>query len=313
MKSDFKNSIYILLGILFLSTICVLSTYFFNFSDELSDNPDDWANFGSYVGGLLTPIFTVSTLIWLIYTFISQYEIQRKISRMANLEKQLDSAKEHLMEIVKIQITPVKAHKLYQRFVEINDEIDSVRVQNKDLILKYKNGKGLIFENNWDFFSFLALARNELGASQAKIFLYDEDKLFIRHHINTFVAMIQHFLLISVKLYKEGYDPYAIYHILSLFNDQMAFLHGLGILDDATYENYLLQQSNPYAPVHASVDKKNIIDALKATFPECKRSKINDYSFSRDIINDGKAISHIITHIETGEVYTWSSGLFTKT
>lgn len=45
---------------IWLSSACaalVVATYFFQFHGELSESSSDWANFGSYVGGVLGPLY----------------------------------------------------------------------------------------------------------------------------------------------------------------------------------------------------------------------------------------------------------------
>ncbi|MCR1795830.1 hypothetical protein [Leptospira sp. id769339] len=69
-----------LLVILTGSILCIgLLSYFANFSlrigfQPLSDSPEDWAYFGSYIGGLLSALFGFISVVLLIYTYYASLD-----------------------------------------------------------------------------------------------------------------------------------------------------------------------------------------------------------------------------------------------
>jgi hypothetical protein len=60
--------------------------YFIKFHSELSDNPADWANFGSYMGGVLTPIIGLSGILAATYVALIAHKIQQQLVKpVANI------------------------------------------------------------------------------------------------------------------------------------------------------------------------------------------------------------------------------------
>ncbi|HIF9214641.1 TPA: putative phage abortive infection protein [Photobacterium damselae] len=60
-------------GIILLSLIFVSGPYITNFWDhEISNNTQDWGAFGSYLGGLLSPILAIGSLYYVVKTFRQQ-------------------------------------------------------------------------------------------------------------------------------------------------------------------------------------------------------------------------------------------------
>lgn len=61
-----NRSTYILIGIAFVGLVIVLGPYIIVFSGPLSRDPIRWAEFGTYVGGVVTPLALLATLAALI-------------------------------------------------------------------------------------------------------------------------------------------------------------------------------------------------------------------------------------------------------
>ena len=91
--------------ILFLFLASILATvgfYFYNFRGGLSSDPEEWSAFGSYVGGLLGPIFSFISLIGLYVTVqisiralqatVSGNEIQKLHNLIMHLEEEITAA-----------------------------------------------------------------------------------------------------------------------------------------------------------------------------------------------------------------------------
>lgn len=66
MKLPVKVIIYVSVTLAVVAMISVLAMYFYIFNGGLSSNSTDWANFGSYVGGLTTPVLSFCALVALL-------------------------------------------------------------------------------------------------------------------------------------------------------------------------------------------------------------------------------------------------------
>ncbi|MEZ9298444.1 hypothetical protein AB4393_18525 [Vibrio splendidus] len=66
LKLLVKAIIYVSVTFAVVAMVCVLAVYFYMFNGNLSANSSDWANFGSYVGGLTTPVLSFCALVALL-------------------------------------------------------------------------------------------------------------------------------------------------------------------------------------------------------------------------------------------------------
>jgi hypothetical protein len=78
---------YLLIGLIVCATV-VLLPWLFRFSDSggLSTSPDDWADFGSYIGGTLSSLVAALALIALLYTISQQHRQIKILRRQASKE-----------------------------------------------------------------------------------------------------------------------------------------------------------------------------------------------------------------------------------
>lgn len=92
--------------------ILSLALYFINFGKNgFSRDAEDWAHFGAYIGGTLTPIFTFATVFFAILTLRQQQrEIQANHIR-TSIEK-LDQQLGDLLEEVDINTTDVNSQRM---------------------------------------------------------------------------------------------------------------------------------------------------------------------------------------------------------
>jgi len=75
-----------------LIAIVVLGGYFFYFNDHLSKKPDVWGSFGSYFGGVLSPIIAGVTF----YLITKSYEEQRNQTKLAALTSLINVNLSHI-------------------------------------------------------------------------------------------------------------------------------------------------------------------------------------------------------------------------
>ena len=73
-----------------LAFLLVLLPYGFAFSTHISENSQDWANFGSYVGGTLSPIIATLALFGLGLTIFQQKQ-QQQLSSLETAIRNIES------------------------------------------------------------------------------------------------------------------------------------------------------------------------------------------------------------------------------
>jgi len=75
------KTILIISAFSLLTFVTVLTPWVITFGGALPSNVNDWASFGSYVGGTLSPIIALMALIGLLYTINQQ---QKQIDHLSN-------------------------------------------------------------------------------------------------------------------------------------------------------------------------------------------------------------------------------------
>jgi len=126
-----------IIGITTLATISVLVPWVIVFFGSISSDPTNWASFGSYVGGTLSPIIALMALIGLLYTIIQQ---QKQIENLGKL-----AAKEDLFRVIeKIENDFYKNLKRYPITLTINGEIHPYSAVDVLFDLSFLNYKKVI-------------------------------------------------------------------------------------------------------------------------------------------------------------------------
>jgi hypothetical protein len=73
-----KNTLRIIVALSFLALITPFCIYFYFFNGPISNEDANWANFGTFIGGILSSIFSFTSFIVLIYTLLQDKETKRK-------------------------------------------------------------------------------------------------------------------------------------------------------------------------------------------------------------------------------------------
>lgn len=94
-------------------TICCLGFYLYMFNNGLSNDSNSWSNFGDYVNGILTPIFTVIN----IYVFV---KLTTAISRLE--EKRSEKELQHEKELLLMQFRKQEIDVFIKQTNRIYDE-----------------------------------------------------------------------------------------------------------------------------------------------------------------------------------------------
>ncbi len=58
--------------------IVPVTMYFMTFTGGISDNDQNWANFGTFIGGVITSVFSYISFILVLYTFLKSNEDKKK-------------------------------------------------------------------------------------------------------------------------------------------------------------------------------------------------------------------------------------------
>lgn len=94
-----------LIGLIAIMVLFILLVYYFKFGNrELSESPEQWGQFGDYIGGVLNPIFGFATFIALLYTVKLQLDtikLQRDSIKLQTEE--LKATREELTRSAKAQ------------------------------------------------------------------------------------------------------------------------------------------------------------------------------------------------------------------
>jgi hypothetical protein len=84
-----NRTLYVFIILTLIAFLVVLTPYLLKFNLQFSENSQDWANFGSYVGGALSPIIATLALFGLglsIYHQQKQMNINQIESSIRNIE-----------------------------------------------------------------------------------------------------------------------------------------------------------------------------------------------------------------------------------
>jgi len=112
-------------NLLLLSLFCwiiITSIYFYKFHNSLSDQQNDWSAFGCYVGGLLSPIFSLLALYGIFYSTEITKDQFRKQTEDSNFFSLLNI---HLSKISNFKYTEEKGYpkELYEKIGYSSDPI----------------------------------------------------------------------------------------------------------------------------------------------------------------------------------------------
>ena len=94
-----------LIGLVVISILLVLLLYYFTFGNrKLSTSPEQWGQFGDYIGGVLNPIFACATFIALLYTIKLQLDTIKLQKDSIKLQvEELKATREELSRSAKAQ------------------------------------------------------------------------------------------------------------------------------------------------------------------------------------------------------------------
>jgi len=110
-NSQINTSIIILLIVFLLSMFSGL--YFLIFNGKLSNQPQDWASFGSYISGVLMPIFTAIN-IWVFVRLTQTISEKQKEFQIEESKRQDERHKNELDHPKRLIITQMRQTEIAQ-------------------------------------------------------------------------------------------------------------------------------------------------------------------------------------------------------
>ena len=129
MKYPIKVIIYVSVPLAIVAMLSVLTVYFSMFNGELSSNSTEWANFGAYIGGVITPILSFFALLALLASLHVQQKEFNSLSesQATQLDVAIESHKSAL----------VNNHKqTLLRFLEQFITSHQIKIQQNQLVIQ---------------------------------------------------------------------------------------------------------------------------------------------------------------------------------
>ncbi len=137
------KTINLIIILTILAFISVVAPWVFTFYGDLSTSSNDWASFGSYIGGTLSPIISLMALIGLLHTINQQ---QKQINNLST-----QATKEDLFKIiVKIEDDFFKNLNQYPIILNTENKSHSYSAESVLLDLSFLKSNEVIF-NEDDF------------------------------------------------------------------------------------------------------------------------------------------------------------------
>lgn len=85
-----KSTFHLIAGISLAIATLPFLFYFFYFHNGLSPNDQNWANFGTFVGGIITSVFSFTSFILVLYMYSRSIEDKRADEKTTLFFKHLD-------------------------------------------------------------------------------------------------------------------------------------------------------------------------------------------------------------------------------
>lgn len=125
----FKRNLFIIFAFVSFVSIMIPGLYFWQFGGELSKNQSIWAEFGSFVGGTLTPVVSLFAFLALLITII----IQSRTLEVSRTELKLTREEFEKARIsAEMQANHFKTEALINDIIasieKIEDTIDSLKI-----------------------------------------------------------------------------------------------------------------------------------------------------------------------------------------
>lgn len=125
MKKEMKQ-LYLLSAAFVIFILLIVGVYIFNFNSlPISKNSSDWGALGDYFGGMLNPIISALTLIFVGKTYITQKtELERLSHAATEADKRSERATTAQTEMAKSYLDQIKAVDRNAKITTITSKIN---------------------------------------------------------------------------------------------------------------------------------------------------------------------------------------------
>jgi len=165
----------------------ILGVYFYKFTWELSYNPSDWGDFGSYIGGTLGTFFAFCSFMALLYTIYIQKEELTTAIKALNKSAEAQNEQAKTFEIQRFESTFYSLLELHNRTLnELNadpDAYNTSRILTTSMVRISKNEAINSPEEKLKIIQSFILEKNKL--SQYFRVLYQLLKFIVKHSHNS--------------------------------------------------------------------------------------------------------------------------------
>lgn len=237
-----KSIIYV--AILFC--LIFLVAYVVKFPDGFSDSHIRWGQFGSYIGGVLGTVLSFTTLLIVIKNngdtndrFINESKLREQNSNIEFVQKLL--------------------------FEIINTKYELIEFE--DVLKPYPSIKpNELATKQTDIFDFFSMLIQNIDLDET-IKIVSNKHSRLTKDINTFSSQLTYFTLLIDEVHgkKENYNfnISILKYKLSLFKGALPLLKELKLIEEATYERYLMILYLPYDSNQVLTDKKYLKEQIR--------------------------------------------------
>ena len=239
-----------LIGVVVISILFVLLLYYFTFGNrKLSTSPEQWGQFGDYIGGVLNPIFACATFIALLYTIKLQLDTIKLQKDSINLQvEELKATREELSRSAKAQEESEKLFaeqsKIFKQqqfeatFFSMLNQLNQLcsKIVNEEVVVENSNRKGRVVKEK-----FINYMINELLGEERYQSIESED--LYRHFYN-----VPHTIYFT-SIQRNVDENFIEFNQISLYLYQV-----LKFINSLSYDDSNLEEEKYSNIVRASVD-----------------------------------------------------------
>lgn len=291
----------VLLIIAGASSLTLIVLYFTVFHAGFSTDSSDWGNFGSYVGGIISPILSFATIVFLIFQnrdqrkqFEEEIALQKKNTEKLKTEqecRQIEAAIsnliDRLMEPINKQIPGTRMIELYK--IMYPGFTFTIQPDRNETTGEDENGTHIKIADS-SIFNRLTESINEIGPEKTYDLFITKNEFLLKNEIITFNFLCEYLAGLVLKLDNNGYSKYTLKYYLSIIYPIYEILSVLGIANKEYFIIVKLFQELPIKGPNfsTSIDglKEGIVDELNQSIFVNK--KINN---TNEIIIDKKSFA----------------------
>lgn len=268
-----------------LSVIVAVGFYIYTFGFSLSNDHSTWAEFGAFFSGVLGPILTIGSILFLYASTTSQIEGIKIQNEISSQEKQVERISNFLHNEMTNEhffiVSPQRA------FKDFNWELNDIEMfelgENTHRYYNKKEDHSFIYGNS-NIFGFInSYIRLSNSAQLTRSALIDDNDFLIKAKIETFNIQFQFLLSLCYDLLGKGYDLTSIRFILAEPFEQVKLLNKIGVTSDETLIRTAYFLSLPIFTRAPNIDQKALIEkSFLKSFSDRTSIKHLEHQLSQD-------------------------------